>query len=74
MTERCRRLFRQLCDDMADIGVGIYRAHLAFMEDGARMHRWGDHALPRLNDRLKAALDPNGILAPGKQGIGVVRS
>jgi 4-cresol dehydrogenase (hydroxylating) len=74
MTERCRRLFRQLCDDMADIGVGIYRAHLAFMEDGARMHRWGDHALPRLNDRLKAALDPNGILAPGKQGIGVLRS
>lgn len=71
MTDRCRKLFRLLCDEMADIGVGIYRAHLAFMDDGARMHRWGDGALPRLNDRLKAALDPNGILAPGKQGIGV---
>ena len=71
MTARCRKLFRQLCDDMAAIGVGIYRTHLAFMEDGAAMHRWGDGALPRLNDRLKAALDPNGIFAPGKQGIGV---
>ncbi len=69
-TERCRRLFRQLCDDMADIGVGLYRTHLRFMDDAAAMHRWGDHALPRLNNRIKAALDPNGILAPGKQGIG----
>jgi len=35
-----------------------------------KMHTWGDHALPRLNDRLKGLLDPNNILAPGKQGIG----
>lgn len=70
MTDRCRALFRQLCDDMVEIGVGVYRTHLAFMDDAAAMHRWGDGALPRLNDRLKAMLDPNGILAPGKQGIG----
>ncbi|MEL1249097.1 FAD-binding oxidoreductase [Aurantiacibacter gilvus] len=69
-TARCRALFRQLCEDMADIGVGLYRTHIRFMEDAARMHRWNDHALPALNNRIKAALDPNGILAPGKQGIG----
>ncbi|MEN7535638.1 FAD-binding oxidoreductase [Aurantiacibacter flavus] len=69
-TARCRALFRQLCEDMQAIGVGLYRTHLRFMDDAAAMHAWGDHALPRLNDRIKTALDPNGILAPGKQGIG----
>ena len=69
-TARCRALFRQLCDDMAEIGVGLYRTHLRFMDDAVKMHRWGDSALPGLNNRIKAALDPNGILAPGKQGIG----
>jgi 4-cresol dehydrogenase (hydroxylating) len=69
MTDRCRRLFRQLCADTASIGVGLYRTHLTFMDDGAAFNNWGDAALPRLNARLKAALDPNGILAPGKQGI-----
>lgn len=69
-TARCRALFRQLCADMKEIGVGLYRTHLRFMDDAVTMHGWGDHALPRFNNRIKAALDPNGILAPGKQGIG----
>ncbi len=68
-TARCRALFRQLCQDMTEIGVGLYRTHLRFMDDAVAMHGWGDQALPRLNNRIKAALDPNGILAPGKQGI-----
>lgn len=69
-TARCRALFRQLCQDMTDIGVGLYRTHLHFMDDAVKMHQWGNAALPQFNDRIKAALDPNGILAPGKQGIG----
>ena len=67
---RCRALFRQLCDDMVEIGIGLYRTHLHFMQDAVKMHGWGNAALPRLNNRIKDALDPNGILAPGKQGIG----
>ena len=69
-TARCRALFRKLCDDMAAIGVGLYRTHIEFMDDAVAMHGWNDHALPALNNRIKAALDPRGILAPGKQGIG----
>jgi 4-cresol dehydrogenase (hydroxylating) len=70
MVARCRSLFRTVCEDLADIGVGLYRSHVTFMDDAVKMHTWGDHALPRLNDRLKDLLDPNHILAPGKQGIG----
>ena len=69
MTNRARALFRTLTRDTARIGVGIYRAHISFMDDGADMYGHNDHALMRFNERIKDCLDPNGILAPGKQGI-----
>ena len=31
--------------------------------------RWNGGALRKLNETVKDALDPNGILAPGKSGI-----
>jgi 4-cresol dehydrogenase (hydroxylating) len=50
-------------------GYGLYRGHIAFMDDIAARYDFGDHAMPRLYETLKDALDPDGILAPGKQGI-----
>ena len=35
----------------------------------ADTYDYNDHALRRLNERVKNALDPAGILAPGKSGI-----
>ncbi len=52
------------------MGVGLYRTHITFMDDAEAMHTWNGGALPALNERLKACLDPANILAPGKQGIG----
>lgn len=69
MVERARALFRDLCEETAKIGVGLYRAHITFMDEAAAMQGFNDHALMRLNRAVKAALDPKGILAPGKQGI-----
>ena len=53
----------------AEAGYGLYRGHLSFMDDIAGAYGFGDHAMRRLQETLKDALDPDGILSPGKQGI-----
>ena len=50
-------------------GYGEYRAHLAYMDFAAAQYSFNDAALLRLSETIKDALDPAGILAPGKQGI-----
>jgi 4-cresol dehydrogenase (hydroxylating) len=39
------------------------------MDDVAASFDYNNHALRALNERVKDALDPNGILAPGRNGI-----
>ncbi len=69
MTRRGRELYRVLAKDATAAGFGDYRAHISFMDDIAAMYNFNSHALRSLNQRVKDALDPQGILAPGKQGI-----
>ncbi|MGH2850421.1 MAG: FAD-binding oxidoreductase [Solirubrobacteraceae bacterium] len=59
----------RLVREAAELGYGEYRAHLSFMDLAAEQYSWGDHAYLRFCETLKDALDPNGIFAPGKQGI-----
>lgn len=61
----CRQL---LADSRAD-GYGAYRSHLALMDEVGESYSWNDGAQMKLYEALKDAIDPNGILAPGKQGI-----
>jgi len=39
------------------------------MDDIAEAYSYNNHALRRLHETLKDALDPDGILAPGKNGV-----
>ena len=61
--------FSLLVKEAADAGYGEYRTHIAFMDQIAKTYNWNDGAQLKFQQLLKDAIDPNGILAPGKQGI-----
>ncbi len=69
LVDRTNRLFKALVADAHEKGYGEYRTHLSFMEEVASSFDFNNHALRDLNERVKDTLDPNGILAPGKNGI-----
>ena len=69
MTASARALFKAMIADAAADGFSEYRTHVGFMQEVASCYDFNDHALMRLNETVKDALDPNGILAPGKNGI-----
>jgi 4-cresol dehydrogenase (hydroxylating) len=62
-------LLTALTADFGAARFGQYRTHLDFMDLAASQYDFNDHALMRLSTTIKNALDPNGILSPGKQGI-----
>jgi 4-cresol dehydrogenase (hydroxylating) len=66
---KARSLYEQVIKVSSAHGWGIYRAHAAFMDTVMDQYSYNDHALMRLNETLKDALDPNGILAAGRYGI-----
>ncbi|KAK6439927.1 hypothetical protein LTR95_003862, partial [Oleoguttula sp. CCFEE 5521] len=66
---RAHWLIKTLINDAAKRGWGEYRTHLSVMDQIADTYSFNDHAQMKLNDKIKAALDPKGIMAVGKNGV-----
>ncbi len=64
--QAAHQCFSELIDAFAAEGYGIYRTSPAFMDKVAETFGPVQRSV---NRTLKKALDPNGILAPGKSGI-----
>jgi 4-cresol dehydrogenase (hydroxylating) len=65
-TQRAHTCFGALLQAFGAEGYGVYRTGIGFMDQAADAY---GPSLRRLNNKLKRALDPKGILAPGKSGI-----
>ena len=66
---KVRAMYKRIVDVASEHGWGIYRTHTAFMDVVMDHYSFNGHALMHLHETLKDALDPNGILSPGRYGI-----
>ncbi|GGA66443.1 4-cresol dehydrogenase [Pseudoclavibacter endophyticus] len=67
--EAAYRLARRAYPALADAGYTPYRGNVRYMDMMQDTYDFNDHAMRRFLGELKDAIDPGGILSPGKQGI-----
>ena len=63
------KLLRRLLEENAKLGYGDYRAPPILQDDVSDQYSFNNHVLRRFNETLKNAVDPNGIISPGRAGI-----
>ena len=67
---RSRAAYESAVRVTAQNGWGQYRSHAAFMDLALSMYSFNNNALSKFHAKLKNTLDPNGILSPGRYGMG----
>jgi len=69
-SERVRETGMQaMLEKAAEYGWAEYRAGPHFQDAVSSHYSWNNYSLRRFNETLKDAIDPNGIIAPGRGGI-----
>jgi len=68
-TENAYNLAKHLVVEVGKLGYGEYRAHLEIMDLASEQYGFNDHAYQRFARRIKDAVDPNGVLMPGRHGV-----
>jgi len=66
---KLRDIIRELVAVSAERGWGEYRTAPAFYDLIMGTYSYNDHALRELLETIKDALDPNGIMSPGRYAI-----
>jgi len=68
-TRACFATAKELIAEMGALGYGEYRAHIDIQELASDQYSFNDHAYRRFVQRIKDAVDPKGILSPGRYGV-----
>lgn len=66
---RAFEVVRRLVKEVGELGYGEYRAHLDYMDLAQDVYSFNDHAYRRFAETIKDAVDPKGIISPGRHGI-----
>ena len=66
---KMRESFEEIVKVAAEHGWGEYRTAPAFQDAVVNTYSFNDHALRRFHETLKDAVDPHGIISPGRYGI-----
>jgi len=67
--KRATERLRQVLKENARRGYGDYRGPPLLQDDVADQYSFNDYVLRRFNEKLKDAIDPNGVLSPGRAGV-----
>jgi 4-cresol dehydrogenase (hydroxylating) len=69
MNAKMRHAFEKWVQLCADRGWGEYRTPSVFQDAVAKVYAYNNGSLNRLRETIKDAVDPNGILSPGRYGV-----
>jgi len=68
-TTRAYATAKSLVREAGARGYGEYRAHVDFMDLATDQYSFNGHAYRRFVEKIKDAVDPHGILSPGRHGV-----
>lgn len=66
---KARTALKELIELFGSRGIGSYRTHIDVMQVASEQFSFEDHSHAKVLNRIKAALDTNHILSPGRYGV-----